>query len=568
MGGQGSKSEQTSSAVSNELDEPWRTFDWRQKELLKTSLENFRLSNPDVKHIRILVAGQIGAGKSSFINSVSSAFQGEIVCEALSDTSQSAASHSFTQRLKICRIRSGDADLPFEICDVIGLDPDKLSGCQTDEIVKTIYGHVREGYKFSENPNPNKDEHYQKKPSLSDQAFCLVYVIAADTIGLIRNSDNKILHDKLKAIRQEISDNGIPQVIVMTKVDEACPLVKNNLKKVFLSKKIKKKMEMCSGYVGVPMSSIFPVKNYHDETDTNDDVDVLILKAFDQIVRFANGRLRGEPGEPWRKFDWGEKELLKTRLEKFSLSNPEVQHIRILVAGQIGAGKSSFINSVSSAFQGEIVCEALSDTSQSAASHSFTQRLNVYRIRSSDADLPFEICDVMGLEPEKLSGCQTDDIVKTIYGQVREGYKFSENPISNKDEHYNENPSLSDQAFCLVYIIAADTVPDNLLIEKLKVIRQRISDNDIPQVIVMTKVDEACPLVKNNLKKVFLSKKIKEKMELCSGYVGVPMSSIFPVKNYHDETDTNDDVDVLILKAFDRIVRFANGRLRRGAYNL
>lgn len=61
---------------------------------------------------------------------------------------------------------------------------------------------------------------------------------------------------------------------------------------------------------------------------------------------------------------------------------------------------------------------------------------------------------------------------------------------------------------------------------------------------------------------------VSVQMELCSGYVGVPMSSIFPVKNYHDETDTNDDVDVLILKAFDQIVRFANGRLRRGAYNL
>ncbi len=57
-------------------------------------------------------------------------------------------------------------------------------------------------------------------------------------------------------------------------------------------------------------------------------------------------------------------------------------------------------------------------------------------------------------------------------------------------------------------------------------------------------------------------------MELCNVKVGVPLSHIFPVKNYHDEIDTDDDVDVLILKAFDQIVRSANARLRRGASNL
>ncbi len=37
--------------------------------------------------------------------------------------------------------------------------------------------------------------------------------------------------------------------------------------------------------------NIFPVKNYHNEIDTNDDVDVLILKALEQIVQLADDRL-------------------------------------------------------------------------------------------------------------------------------------------------------------------------------------------------------------------------------------------------------------------------------------
>ncbi|KTG04065.1 hypothetical protein cypCar_00043983 [Cyprinus carpio] len=153
----------------------------RQKKYLKEKLENFSPSHPDVKDIKILVAGPIGGGKSSFINSVDSAFQGRISSRAL------------------------------------------------------------------------------------------VYSYASGQI---------------------LSQNvGIPQVIVMTKVDEVCPLVKKDLRKMFTSKKIKEKMELCSAKVGVPLTNIFPVKNYHNEINTDDDIDVLLLKALEQIVQLANDRL-------------------------------------------------------------------------------------------------------------------------------------------------------------------------------------------------------------------------------------------------------------------------------------
>jgi len=50
-------------------------------------------------------------------------------------------------------------------------------------------------------------------------------------------------------------------------------------------------MELCSAKIGVPLSNIFPVKNYHEEIDTEDDIDALILKALEQIVYNANDRL-------------------------------------------------------------------------------------------------------------------------------------------------------------------------------------------------------------------------------------------------------------------------------------
>ncbi|XP_051985352.1 interferon-induced protein 44-like [Xyrauchen texanus] len=297
-----------------------------QKKSLKERLENFAVSNTDVKDIKILVSGQNGAGKSSFMNSVNSAFQGEIVSEALANAT---FGHSFTRRAQQAHgeipqgneARTGSIqppsdqvvlpegltlhcvmntsyhikkseteDLPYCLIDIKGLEPDALAVVQSNDIINTIRGHVKENYEFKgdQQLTPEDVEYYKKDADISDQAFCLVYIMPANFAG----STNQQTIEQIKIIRKEISYDRIPQVIVMTKVDEACPLVKDDLRKIYTSRKIKQKMEECSVDVGVPISNIFPVKNYHIETDTNDDVDVLILKAFDQIVRSANARLR------------------------------------------------------------------------------------------------------------------------------------------------------------------------------------------------------------------------------------------------------------------------------------
>ncbi|RXN18997.1 interferon-induced 44-like protein [Labeo rohita] len=259
-----------------------------------------------------------------------------------------------------------------------------------------------------------------------------------------------------------------------------------------------------------------------------------------------------------------EKEALRKKLENFSISYPDVTDIKILVAGQIGAGKSSFINSINSAFQGRISSRALVNSS-AGDSRSFTQKLTGFTIKSEKTTLPFVFKDIMGLQPEAMAGSQPEDIINAVFGHVNDGYKFNEEQtLTSDDQHYTSDPSLSNQCFCLVYVIAADTIQfiDERLIDKLKIVRQKISEKGIPQVLVMTKVDETCPLVKKDLRKMYTSRKIKEKMDLCSATTGVPLTNIFPVKNYHDEIDTNDLIDVLMLKALERIIQIAHDRLK------
>ncbi|XP_073687356.1 interferon-induced protein 44-like isoform X4 [Garra rufa] len=143
--------------------------------------------------------------------------------------------------------------------------------------------------------NPNspiteEDPKYNKKPILKDKIHCLVAVIAADTVSMQSHDVFKQLRD----VREKARDLCIPQVIIMTKVDEICPLVKEDLTTIYRSKKIKQKMEECSVNLGVPLNCIFPVKNYHQERTTDTTIDILILDALQNIIYFANDHVEDE----------------------------------------------------------------------------------------------------------------------------------------------------------------------------------------------------------------------------------------------------------------------------------
>ncbi|XP_029626379.1 interferon-induced protein 44-like [Salmo trutta] len=84
-------------------------------------------------------------------------------------------------------------------------------------------------------------------------------------------------------------------MFIITRVDEACPSVKKDLNNIYLSKYIKEKMEQCSAKLGVPVNCILPVKNYHEEIDLNEDMDVLLLRVMRQRVDFADDFIRKPP---------------------------------------------------------------------------------------------------------------------------------------------------------------------------------------------------------------------------------------------------------------------------------
>ncbi|XP_018530096.2 interferon-induced protein 44 [Lates calcarifer] len=123
--------------------------------------------------------------------------------------------------------------------------------------------------------------------------------------------------------------------------------------------------------------------------------------------------------EPWRQIDWGDQQR-DLQFVKTYKPQTEGQQLKILLHGPVGAGKSSFINSVQSVLHARMYRQALADN----ISHdSFTKQYETFKVQkeSSDTVYPFVFNDIMGLDPNK--GVLVDDIKLALRGHIKDGYR-------------------------------------------------------------------------------------------------------------------------------------------------
>lgn len=73
----------------------------------------------------------------------------------------------------------------------------------------------------------------------------------------------------------------------MTKIDKLCKEVENDVSFVFKSPKVGKCVKKAANLLGLPESNVLPVKNYDNEFEPEENINILALLSVRQILNFT-----------------------------------------------------------------------------------------------------------------------------------------------------------------------------------------------------------------------------------------------------------------------------------------
>ncbi|XP_036406209.1 interferon-induced protein 44-like [Megalops cyprinoides] len=277
------------------LFSPWREVSWTEKkrEELRENLTLYKPSFEALSKVRVLLLGPVGAGKSSFINSIRSVLYRRVSLLPIIGS----VSEGFTKKLKCYDIRAEKGGQPtaLTLCDAMGFGDSEGTGMTLHDTLAVIKGHVPEGHKFQSEASINfNTPGYRQSPAMEDTVHCAVFVL--DACKVLSYSEN--LEKKLKKLHRMISDLGIPHVVLLTHVDQVCHAVQEDVQYVYTSRIVQERMQKAAELVGLPLSFVYPIKNYASEVSVNCNTDILLLSAVNQILQAIDDASEDYPSAP------------------------------------------------------------------------------------------------------------------------------------------------------------------------------------------------------------------------------------------------------------------------------
>ncbi|XP_067680291.1 interferon-induced protein 44-like [Haliotis asinina] len=268
------------------VEKAWRNVTHVAVESLRKDLEGFKPPGA-LQFTTILLVGQIGAGKSSYLNSLTSAFRGHVT----SSVPTGSAPHSLTLQNEQHSIYTEPSKEPLKLrlWDTRGFEQG-MSQSMVSDIQDIIRGRPPSSMRMLTlmsnlwNRQPERQLTQREEELLQQKIHCVAFVIDGTVIDGLPQG----VKDAFAQIKKTANEDGIPQTVLLTKIDKVSMMVNNNLSLALHSTQVRDLVEQTATLFELPRSHVFPVKNYEHESELNDDVDRLTLLSFRQMMRFTD----------------------------------------------------------------------------------------------------------------------------------------------------------------------------------------------------------------------------------------------------------------------------------------
>lgn len=250
---------------------------------------------------------------------------------------------------------------------------------------------------------------------------------------------------------------------------------------------------------------------------------------------------------PWREvendvFSQTTKEQL---LGKVNAIVPPTEAINFIVIGKVGAGKSSFVNTLMTVLNNTVrICtiQAVYEPIEDSVTKKFSE-VNLKTFRDGKKIRIYDCCGFIKKDQNTLY----NDLEKAITGHMKKNYQFQEKvEFDEKSEWYRKDPSISDKMHCVLFVVNADKPEDNFSITTM---HRRVALMNIPTRLILTKIDKLDMCNSGDLSDIFISKHPLEKIKEAKQIYNFRDCQIHPIANYVEGTTQNITQDVLTLLA-------------------
>ncbi|XP_053404081.1 uncharacterized protein LOC128558524 isoform X2 [Mercenaria mercenaria] len=554
--------------VDDQLPEPWRKKP-TDKEIdeMRRILENLEpLPGLGIKTYNILLVGVIGSGKSSFYNTLATVFTGSVKSHAPArDAPTSVTNEIHAYELKS---RSGK-QLNLRIFDIRGFEAERG---YDHEFELLLNGRLPVGFSFPDQPAPVRED-VLLNGSLKDQIHLVCFVTGTSNLDTITDD----LHKRITVIQKSINKKGLPMVVVATKFDDLCPKISEDANRVYRSPKARDATNTVSNFFGIQEKYIFPIVNYVNDEEIKDGKDRLAMQALDAMVRLTKDYLENHKEMASKLDRWSdranklhiprhenEKEVVLMKLGG-ELTELGDDVLRVLCIGAVHSGKTSFIDSISSALRDEIYSKAAGGyatgrKSQGGHLVSTTERFQMYQMKYKHESEDIigsnvYIGDLPGFQES--GGIQLDAVKYVIQGHVPNRFKIKDG-IKRDSRRFKHRPQKNDKIHCVCFVFDISTPADELPVniqETFKSLQSWLLDKDIPYVAILTKGDLLSDAVEECKLHVFDNKILKENKDKLIDMFKFKQSKMFPVINYIHEDTVVPESDALLISAFREILK-------------
>jgi hypothetical protein len=237
--------------------------------------------------VNVLLCGEAGAGKSSWLNTLGTCCNGRFMDYQRTERSSSSVTRTleklFTSHLPQKR-------LPFCFWDTMGLSPTTIDGFLRN-LDMILSGMVAAGTPLDQPLNAKELMSKSKQPKFPDQVHYVCLVVSATDL-----SDTAYC-DRLKRVASAVASSDprhAPYVgAVVTHIDQFLPDLQSTdgLKTLFHNGELNALLNRAADNLGLNRNAVFPVKCYSSEHEINHVVNTIALLALEDMASRIDGWL-------------------------------------------------------------------------------------------------------------------------------------------------------------------------------------------------------------------------------------------------------------------------------------